>query len=451
MLRARRMPGCARAGSIARSPLTNFVSAAMSFAPTPSSSASSSVLFKGGRVFDGIGRMLDGQGVLVENGRIARVAAAGEFAGFEGQSVDTSGGTLMPGLIDCHVHLLYAGEPDPAAVVDKRPPAEITLRALEHAGETLRGGVVAVRDCGGKDYMEFAVRDACNRGRFLGPEVRAAGRMICMTGGHGNRNGRVADGEAEVVKAVREQIHAGCDLVKIMATGGVMTPGVNPEDAHYSPEEMAAGIAEAQRFHRTTASHAQGAQGILNATRGGITSIEHGIFMTDECIEEMLARGTFVVPTLAALANILENADKGIPDYVLDKARRCADAHRASIGAFYLAGGKIALGTDAGTPFNLHGHNAQELAHMVDVGMAPLDALRAGTSGAAELMRLEGHGRIEAGAAADLLVVDGDPSVDIQAAADRGRHRMVARRGQALPLEATPTGQPLRFTAVAAT
>ena len=130
--------------------------------------------------------------------------------------------------------------------------------------------------------------------------------MICMTGGHGNRMGRVADGVDEVVKAVREQVHAGSDLVKIMATGGVMTPGVDPEDAHYSAEEMAAGIAEAKRFHRRTASHAQGAEGILNAARGGVTSIEHGIFMNDECCREMLDRGTFLVPTLAALRRAIQ-------------------------------------------------------------------------------------------------------------------------------------------------
>ena len=257
--------------------------------------------------------------------------------------------------------------------------------------------------------------------------------MICMTGGHGNRVGRVADGPDEVVKAVREQIHAGCDLVKIMATGGVMTPGVNPEDAHYSAEEMAVGIAEAKRFHRPTASHAQGAEGILNATRGGVTSIEHGIFMNEECCREMVERGTFLVPTLAALRNILGNAEAGIPDYVVEKARRCAAAHEQSVRMFSEAGGRIALGTDAGTPFNLHGHNARELRFMVEVGLTNLEALRAGTSNAADLMGLDDRGRIVEGAVADLLLVDGDPSRDIAAAADRGRHRRVVKDGVAVP------------------
>ena len=373
--------------------------------------------------------MVDGHAVLVDGERIARVAPEAEFEGFDGETVDCTDCTLMPGLIDCHVHLLFHGEPDPAADLDKLDAAHAVVRALEHARDTLQGGTTSVRDCGGRAYQEFAVRDACNEGRFRGPTVRAAGKMICMTGGHGNRIGRVADGIDEVVKAVREQVHAGSDFVKIMATGGVMTPGVDPEDAHFSADEIAAGIAEAKRFRRRTASHAQGSEGILNATRGGVTSIEHGIFMTDECCREMLERGTFLVPTLAALRHILGNADAGIPDYVMDKAARCAEAHERSVRMFNEAGGRIAMGTDAGTPFNLHGCNSDELRFMVEVGLSNLDALRAGTRNGADLMGLEDRGRIGEGTVADLLVVEGDPSKDIAAAADRSNHRRVVREG----------------------
>lgn len=394
------------------------------------------VLYRNGRIFDG-DRVIDGHGVLIDSERIARVAPAGDFEGFAGEVVDCSGGTVMPGLIDCHVHLMFRGEPDPWAALEKLDAAHGVVRALEHARDTLLGGVTSIRDCGGREYQEFAVRDACNEGRFQGPTVLAAGKMICMTGGHGSRMGRVADGVDEVVKAVREQVHAGSDLVKIMATGGVMTPGVDPEDAHYSAEEIAAGIAEAKRFRRRTASHAQGAEGILNATRGGVTSIEHGIFMNDECCREMLDRGTFLVPTLAALRNILDNENAGIPDYVMEKAQRCAAAHERSIRMFYEAGGRIALGTDAGTPFNLHGSNAAELKFMVDVGLSNIDALRAGTRNGADLMGLKDGGRIAEGAVADLLVVDGDPTTDIEAAADRSRHRCVTKAGMVV-VDRTP-------------
>ena len=385
-------------------------------------------LFRNGRIFDG-DRIIDGYGVLIDGDRIVRVAPTGHFEGFAGETVDCTGRTVMPGLIDCHVHLMFRGEADPWASLEKLDAAHAVVRAMEHAQDTLCGGVTAIRDCGGREYQEFAVRDACNHGRFRGPTIQAAGKMICMTGGHGHRMGRVADGVDEVVKAVREQVHAGSDLVKIMATGGVMTPGVDPEDAHYTAEEIAAGIAEAKRFRRRTASHAQGSEGILNATRGGVTSIEHGIFMNDECCREMLDRGTFLVPTLAALRNILDNPKAGIPDYVMDKAQRCAEAHERSIRMFHEAGGRIALGTDAGTPFNLHGHNAAELRFMVDVGLSNLDALRAGTRNGADLMGLKDRGRIAEGAVADLLVVDGNPSEDIAAAADRRRHVRVVKGG----------------------
>lgn len=388
------------------------------------------VLYTGGHLFNGADSVLDNHAVLVEGDSIKDVGPAEKFSGFEGETVDTSGGTLMPGMADCHVHILYKGGPNPSAESEGLNPAEITINGLENAQATLRAGVTAVRDCGGQNFLEFPIRDACNSGRFAGPTMMAAGKMICMTGGHGNRFGRVADGCDEVVKAVREQVHAGCDLVKIMATGGVMTKGVDPEDAHYTAEEMAAGIHEAKRFRRTTASHAQGAEGIMNAVKGGITSIEHGIFMDEECLEEMLKRGTYLVPTLAAVKNILLNKDNGIADYVVEKAIRVFERHIESFKMFYKAGGKIAMGTDAGTPFNLHGKNPQELAHMVDCGMSPLDSLISATKVAHELMQLDGRGQIKTGFKADLVLVNGNPEQDIQMAADPENHRFVIKNGQ---------------------
>lgn len=388
------------------------------------------MLFKGGYVIDGMGRRLDDHAVLVDGTFIRRVAPSAEFAGYSGPVIETSGATLMPGLVDCHVHLIYTASADPKSTMNKMSPADITLTALEMAQRSLRGGITAVRDCGGKDYLEFAVRDAVNRGAFDGPTIRAAGRMICMTGGHGNHLGRVADGPDEVTKAVREQVHAGCDLIKIMATGGVMTPGVDPQDAHYSAEEMKAGVSEAKRFRKRSASHAQGGEGILNAVRAGIDSIEHGIYMDEQCLSEMLEAGTFLVPTIAALKNILLHADKGIPAFIVEKCGRVAERHEQSFRMFYKAGGRIALGTDAGTPFNHHGENARELAYMVDFGMAPADALVAGTSRGADLMDLSDRGTIADGKIADLLLVNGDPTTDIQMAAETANHLAVLKDGR---------------------
>ncbi len=385
-------------------------------------------LFSGGLIFDGT-KMLKEHAVLVEDGRVTSLAGGDTFQGFEGERFDLEGGTLLPGLIDCHVHLVYGGEPNPRAVLPMLGPGQITLKALATAQDTLRGGVTAVRDCGGKDYLEFAVRDAIAAGTVRGPTIRAVGRMICMTGGHGNYIGRIADGADEVVKAVREQIHAGCDQVKIMATGGVMTPGVNPEDAHYSAEEMAAGIAEGHRFHKKSASHAQGTEGILNAVLGGVDSIEHGIFMDERCLEEMVKRGTALVPTLAAVNRIIAHANDGIPAYAVEKAQRVVERHRRAVKMFYEGGGKIAMGTDSGTPFNIHGENSMELEYMVEVGVKAHDALVASSRNAAELLELENQGRIAEGSDADFLAVRGNPEEDITAVSRRENHRAVFKGG----------------------
>jgi len=388
-------------------------------------------LLTGARVFDGDSEKPE-HGVLIEGGKIKRLAPVAEFAGYSGDRMDMPGCTIMPGLIDCHVHSLMGAEGNPGVVMERLLPGQIVMRGVEHMQSTLAGGITTVRDCGGKDYLEFSIRDAVNAGKLLAPNMMAAGRMICMTGGHGNRYGRVADGVDDVIRGVREQVHAGSDLIKIMATGGVMTPGVNPEDAHYSAEEMAAGIKEGHRFHKHCASHAQGAEGILNAVRGGIDSIEHGIFMDDDCIKEMLARGTWLVATLAAVKNILKGHDEGepgIPDYVIEKSRRVFERHRESFRAYYKAGGKLAMGTDAGTPFNRHGENAMELEYMVDLGCSNRDALHSATGSAADLMRRSDLGRLADGKMADVLVVEGNPLADIKIASRKENHRVVIKRG----------------------
>ncbi|MBO6559583.1 MAG: amidohydrolase family protein [Nisaea sp.] len=414
-------------------------------------------LYEGGTVLDGTGARLEKHGVMVRDGRIAELAPLDRFQGFAGFRVDFTGGTLLPGLVDCHVHLTMGGEGNPVAAQSAMTPGQITMAAFKHAQQALMSGITAVRDCGGKDYLELAVRDACNSGAQIGPSILCSGRVICMTGGHGNRNGRIADGTDEVIKAVREQIHAGADLIKLMATGGVMTPGVSPEDAHFSAEEMAAGVAEGKRFHKRSASHAQGSLGILNAVRAGVASIEHGIFMTDECLREMLEAGTYLVPTLAAVRNIVANKENGIPPHVVEKAMRVQERHIQSIKMFYDAGGKIAMGTDAGTPFNRHGENALELRYMVEIGIAPMDAIVFSTRNGIDLMGLENRGTVAEGMHADLLIVDGDPLADIERVADRANHRMVIKNGvpariktdDAVHETRSPADNVLRFTSAA--
>jgi imidazolonepropionase-like amidohydrolase len=387
------------------------------------------MLFDGGAIFDGEAVWREGWAVLVEGAAIVEVAPRSAFEGYSGPRRDITGQTLLPGLIDSHAHLTLSGTIDGFSTALGLTRARLTLSALENAQACLRGGITALRDCGGVDHVELAVRDACNSGRHLGPTIRAAGKFICMTGGANYSVARIADGPTEIVAAVREQIHVGCDCIKLMATGGVLTPGNAIEQAHYTHEELLVGVTEARRFAKPVASHAIGADGILNAARAGVDSIEHGVFLTEESIREMLRHDIFLVPTLAATTNILANLEGGFSGEVRQKVQRAAESHRRSVKAYYDAGGRIAMGADTGTPFNPHGQNAQELRYMVDAGMSPLAALTAATVHGAALLQLTTRGRIKKGFVADLLLVDGDPTRDIERAADRAHHRGVFKSG----------------------
>jgi len=387
------------------------------------------VLIRAGHIFDGSPTLLPAHAVLVEDGRVRSLDRSAAFEGWAGDTIDLPGTTLLPGLIDCHVHLTYRAEPNLATTLFVMSPEAIALRTLESARETLLGGVTAVRDCGGKDFIEFAVRDACNTGRFLGPWIQVAGQFICMSGGHGWQVARIADGVEEVRKAVREQLAKGADLVKLMATGGVMTAGADPRAAHYTLEELTAGVGEATRRGKRSASHAMGGEGILNAVRAGITSIEHGIFMDDECVRAMIERKTYLVPTIATMLHVVQNAERGIPAFAVEKARMVLEAQRTTFRTYCEAGGLVAMGTDAGTPYTAHGDNCVELRYMVEFGLSRLQSLIAATRNGADLMGLPDRGRIEPGCVADFLAVCGNPLADIDAVADRSRHHAVIKAG----------------------
>ena len=373
-------------------------------------------VLRNARLFDGSGAPpQDGVNVLIEGGRIAAVGR--DAGGREGAAVlDLDGKTLLPGLIDCHVHLAFAGDPDEVPRVPTMPTSVLAWQASEHARRTLEAGFTAVRDLGTRDNIAIHLRDVIEAGKMPGPRIRAVGSIVCMTGGHGWFIGREADGPDDVRKAVREQLRAGADAIKFTATGGVMTPRVDPRAASLTEEELRAGIEEAHKAFVRAAAHAQGTSGIKNAVRAGIDSIEHGIFLDDEVIEEMRTRGTFFVPTLVAPENISKHGlAAGIPAYAVEKSDRLRETHRDSFRKAVRGGVRIAMGTDAGTPFNRHGANAEEIALMVECGMPPADALVAATRSAAELLDLlDETGTIEPGKRADLVIVDGDPLADVR-------------------------------------
>jgi len=385
------------------------------------------LVLMGASLVDGSGaEPVRGRAVVVEGDRITQVVDDARAP--RGRRIDLSGCTLLPGLINCHVHLCFGAEADPVRVMKDEPHALTALKVLRRAQETVEAGVTTVRDLGGRDYAEFAVRRAVAEGLFPGPRILGAGRPVCMTGGHGNSIGREADGPDDARKAVREQLKAGADVIKLIATGGVMTPGVEPGSPQLTFEEMRAAIEEATKAGRRTAAHAQGSTGIADAIEAGITTIEHGIFLTDEIIAAMKRKGVFLVATLAAPAAISAGGlAAGIPDYMVRKSDAVVTAHVASFRRAHEAGARIAAGADSGTPLNPHGSLLPELELMVKYGMTPLEAIRSATSVAAEAIGLGGEtGRLAEGHAADLLAVAGDPAEGIGALGDV---RLVLARG----------------------
>ena len=381
--------------------------------------SSGTLVLSGARIIDGTGaEPVRGRSVVVEGGVIT--AVVDDARAPRGNGLDLAGYTLLPGLINCHVHLCFGAEADPVRPLREEPLALTAIKALLRARETARAGVTTVRDLGGREYVEIAARRAIQEGLIDGPRILAAGRPVCMTGGHGHWLGREADGPDDARKAVREQLKAGADVIKIIATGGVMTPGVEPGSPQMTLEEMRAAIQEASRAGRRTAAHAMAATGISEAIDAGITSIEHGVFLTEEIVAHMRRDGTFLVPTLNAPTAIAAGGlAAGIPQFMVRKSEQVVPAHVASFQLAHRAGVRIAAGADSGTPLNFHGSLLPELALMVKYGMTPLEAIRSATVTAADCLGLgEVTGRVAPGYAADLIAVAGDPAERIDALVD---------------------------------
>ncbi len=393
--------------------------------------SSDTLVLSGARIIDGTGtEPVRGRSVVVEKGVITAVVEDARAP--RGNGVDLAGHTLLPGLINCHVHLCFGAEADPVRPLREEPLALTAIKALLRARETARAGVTTVRDLGGREYVEIAARRAIQEGLIDGPRILAAGRPVCMTGGHGHWLGREADGPDDARKAVREQLKAGADVIKIIATGGVMTPGVEPGSPQMTFEEMRAAIEEARKAGRRTAAHAMAATGISEAIDAGITSIEHGVFLTDEIVAHMRRDGTFLVPTLNAPTAIAAGGlAAGIPAFMVRKSEQVVPAHVASFQLAHRAGVRIAAGADSGTPLNFHGSLLPELSLMVKYGMTPLEAIRSATVTAAECLGLgEATGRVAPGYAADLIAVAGDPAERIEALADL---KLVLVNGRIIP------------------
>ncbi len=349
--------------------------------------------------------------IVIEDGRISELRDANG-------TLDHEAPCVVPGLVNAHAHLEMSGEPDPFSAIQLSTPMQRMLRAVENARKSLRAGVTTVRDLGAGENIAIELRDAIDRGSVPGPRMRTAGQVLCMTGGHGWPIGRAIDSPWDARKGVREQRLAGADCIKLIVTGGVLTKGAVPGLAQLTPDEMSAACEEAHRHGLRVGAHAIGTQGIKDALRSGVDSIEHGHMLDDEAIALFKERGAYLVPTLCAPTCILEHAaDGGQPEYIVRKSRDLTEHMAQNIRRAFEAGVKVAGGSDAGTPFNYHESYADEVVLMHKLlGMSPQQALHAATAVAAELVGLH-RGVLERGEPADLLLLEQDIDRDLSALA----------------------------------
>jgi imidazolonepropionase-like amidohydrolase len=409
------------------------------------------VAIVGARLIDGSGAdPIDDATLVFEGERIAALGSRGQISiPRDATVIEAQGRTLVPGLIDCHVHVMGQWGYDLLRRL-VTPPSLALLYAVPNVRATLEAGITTVRDAGG---APAGVKLAVERGLFPGPRMLCAVSVLSQTGGHGDSfmpccvdlrspmgpgptdvPHAVVDGIEPMRHKVREILRAGADWIKLCTSGGVLSPADSPESAQFTVDEIAVAVYEARAQGKRCMAHAQSNRGIKNAIEAGIASIEHGIYLDDEAIAMMLERGVYLVPTLVAPQDVIALAEARpglLPAYAVEKAREVIEAHRQSFRRAVAAGVKIAMGTDTGV--GPHGGNARELALMVEHGMTPMQAIVASTRSAAELLRLDDRlGTLAPGKLADLLLLDGDPLADIRVLADHEKLALVVKGGAAV-------------------
>jgi imidazolonepropionase-like amidohydrolase len=368
------------------------------------------------------GKTLDAQTIVVSGDRIAAIAPTDATPAQPGdQVIDLGGMTALPGLIDVHTHLTMNPVFDPYLELIETDAKE-AINGVVNARTTLMAGITTVRNVGASGFVDVDLRDAVNAGQVVGPHMQVSGPLIGITGGHCDENllpiqyhdvgDGVADGIAAVQHKVRENIKYGADLIKICATGGVLSKGDDPQASQFTLEEMQAMVADAHRLGRKVAAHAHGAQGILWASEAGVDSIEHGSYIDDPSIAVMKKNGTYLVPTLYLEDWMLQYGK--LPPFYQQKMKDVSAVAKKNIRHAYESGVKIAMGTDAAV--YPHGLNAHEIeVYVRDLGMSPLEAIRTATVNAADLMGwTDRTGSLDASKWADVIAVDGDPLKDVK-------------------------------------
>jgi imidazolonepropionase-like amidohydrolase len=393
----------------------------ISMAAAQSAGAAKTVVIRAGRMLDvKTGKMLTSQTIVIQGDKIASVG--GEAQVPAGATViELSNATVLPGLIDAHTHITFNPNFNYSRLAISVPRE--ALIGAHNAKVTLEAGFTTIRNVGASGYADVALRDAVNAGDVPGPRMLVSGPALSITGGHCDNNllpfdyhatsGGVADGVEAVQHKTREIIKYGADLIKVCATGGVLSKGDNPQHSQYTLDEMKAIVTDAHRLGRKVAAHAHGAEGIRWASMAGVDSIEHGSYIDDAAIAEMKKNGTYLVPTLYLADWFLENAEKiGTPPDLIAKGKDVMPAARKNVARAFAAGVKVGFGTDAAV--YPHGMNAHEFAVMVKLGLTPLQAIQSATINDADLLGWSDKiGTIEPGKWADIIAVDGNPLADV--------------------------------------
>jgi imidazolonepropionase-like amidohydrolase len=401
--------------------LLALVAAAAAQTPAPQPKR---LVLRAGRLLDvKSGNTLTNQAIVVEGDKIVSVGPVAEIKAAAG-AIDLPNATVLPGLIDAHTHITFDVNSVGYQGLGISVPREALIGA-KNARITLEAGFTTVRNVGARGYSDVALRDAINAGDVSGPRMIVSGPALGITGGHCDNNllpfdyhkqsEGVADGVEAVQHKVREVIKYGADVIKICATGGVMSKGDDPNASQFTLEEMKAIVAEAHRLGRKVAAHAHGAEGVRWASEAGVDSIEHGHLMDDASIATLKKNGTYLVPTLYLMDWNRENmAKRNLPDYVVRKMEMVTQVGQANVKKAFAAGVKIGFGTDAAV--YPHGLNAHEFAVYVRLGMTPLQAIQTATVNDADLLGWSDKiGTLEPGKFADIIAVDGDPLKDVTA------------------------------------
>lgn len=390
-------------------------------------SSTNLILIKAGKLIDvRSGKVLESQGILIEGEKIKEVGpleVISKTIPANTKIIDLSNFTVLPGLIDCHTHIVFQPE-NYLNDIFRKSPIDLAVTAHIYARKTLEAGFTTIRDLGAGEYVDVALRNAVNSGKIIGPRMQVATLAVGSTGGHGDLTGfspyihfnnfdGIADGVDEIKKLIRTEIKNGADVIKMIATAGVLSEEESVGAPQYSQEEMNAVVQEAAMWGKKVAAHAHGAEGIKRAIKSGVASIDHGSLIDDEGIQMMIKRGTYLVADVYNDDYILaEFSRMGYPQKIIEKERLIGRLQRENFKKAALAGVKIAYGTDAGV--YPHGWNGKQFFHMVRWGLTPMQAIQSATINAADLLGWDDRvGTIESGKFADIVAVRNDPLVNI--------------------------------------